>query len=395
MYQLSMLQKISILQMLVCTCYETEYIKEKLNRHVEIRTEKTNAFLLQAKEEKKKTFNVSGEIKQEALQLCREEMKRKQLVDGPSAGGKKGAKGKTALADPTPQQMNAAIEEIHLRSSLGIELIVEDYVFDISGDDGSSTLDAMHEDLESEAMGRKRSIRQLGKGQVGKEKQRKEQLHMKEEYDEATKYLNHLFTNSLIQNYSEKQLKETIKYGIASHHRGLIEDKKYCTVLLFKVYKLLNTMELSSKDLRASREHENMLSEYFIRTEPLGQDRFYRIYWKFRGDSRLFVESRVFGDVSQKEKGNKCANNLFYRKPSGYTSTWRLYGSRTEIYTLISCLDERGKREKELKLNLLSSLNVSEDNVLAYIQKNALQQHGSEYIGRHVNRVFHKVWCEV
>jgi hypothetical protein len=38
---------------------------------------------------------------------------------------------------------------------------------------------------------------------------------------------------------------------------------------------------------------EQQLSRYFTRTEPLGLDRHFNVYWVFEGDTRVFVETRV------------------------------------------------------------------------------------------------------
>jgi hypothetical protein len=58
------------------------------------------------------------------------------------------------------------------------------------------------------------------------------------------------------------------------------------------VYEKLNEMEIQAKEDKQASQHERALQEYFVRTTPIGFDRFRNSYWSFTGDDRLFVQLR-------------------------------------------------------------------------------------------------------
>jgi hypothetical protein len=178
------------------------------------------------------------------------------------------------------------------------------------------------------------------------------------------------------------------------------------------VYKVQAANEQVAKDNKLNREHEKVLAEYFVRTEPLGKDRHMREYWSFDGDNRLFVETRILipptpvpnrsalqspkspkSLTPSKSNGNSEMEikyrNLCACPPGSYVSKWEIYASVSEITALIDALDERGKREKELKAKLCAHYGLSST---PDADKVIYSYSGSEYIGRKVKRVFGKVY---
>lgn len=59
-----------------------------------------------------------------------------------------------------------------------------------------------------------------------------------------------------------------------------------------QVYMKLHELETQAKDDKLASQHERALQEYFVRTVPIGSDRYNNSYWSFTGDNRLFVQSR-------------------------------------------------------------------------------------------------------
>uniref|UniRef100_A0A5B7BGS0 DDT domain-containing protein n=1 Tax=Davidia involucrata TaxID=16924 RepID=A0A5B7BGS0_DAVIN len=69
------------------------------------------------------------------------------------------------------------------------------------------------------------------------------------------------------------------------------------------------------------------IEKRFIRTNPLGKDRYYNRYWFFRRDGRIFVESP---DSTQ----------------------WGYYSTKEELDALVGSLNQKGERERALKRQL-------------------------------------------
>ncbi|KAI4343507.1 hypothetical protein L6164_010847 [Bauhinia variegata] len=84
--------------------------------------------------------------------------------------------------------------------------------------------------------------------------------------------------------------------------------------------------DLSYKtSIEQRREHyEREMEKRFIRTNPLGKDRYHNKYWWFRRDGRIFVES-----PESKE--------------------WGYYGSKEELDALMGSLNCKGERERALQ----------------------------------------------
>lgn len=95
------------------------------------------------------------------------------------------------------------------------------------------------------------------------------------------------------------------------------------------------------KELRRERETygEQMaaaLSEYSVRTTPLGLDRDLNRYWFFHGEGRLFIEKQPNADEPP---------------------VWSYYASKSQVDAFLLHLNTRGRRESALHRRILRSYN--------------------------------------
>ncbi|KAK1267293.1 hypothetical protein QJS04_geneDACA009058 [Acorus gramineus] len=81
------------------------------------------------------------------------------------------------------------------------------------------------------------------------------------------------------------------------------------------------------KDEKQEEHFEREIEKRFVRTSPLGKDKFHNRYWFFRRDGRIFVES---SDSKQ----------------------WGYYSSKEELNSLMGSLNPKGVRERNLKKQL-------------------------------------------
>lgn len=185
-------------------------------------------------------------------------------------------------------------------------------------------------------------------------------------------------------------------------------------------------------------EHERALQEYFVRTSPIGEDRFHNKYWMFScDDSAIYVQSKSsqtsFSSNERSYKGlmppqlspeakakladlsgsietirseaTDCSGatshsnstmiiegvdqdrnlgvlyKLYESRPNRGEYHWHVFSTNTEIWYLYDALDDRGEREKELKAAIQARFDLKEP-------KEIFQTTGSAYIGRKVERQF-------
>ena len=171
----------------------------------------------------------------------------------------------------------------------------------------------------------------------------------------------------------------------------------------------------------------------FVRTEPIGQDRYFRNFYCFEGDDRLFVQSEIgkteklmleidnpieteTSKSPNKNKGSpagklkkKPANSenteaentreklqisavdrLIERnhRPGNRQYRWAVYKTENELWSLVESLDERGEREQALKKCIKAKFCLQGDPPVKY----TYLTEGSEYIGQYVKRTFGKVY---
>ena len=172
------------------------------------------------------------------------------------------------------------------------------------------------------------------------------------------------------------------------------------------MYKALKDIARAAEKVKADMEMEEVLQEYVVRSEPLGYDRYFNEYYCFRGDAhRLYVRIRseepssslitatsdsrgkqdrppYFTDRFDSDEGLR---KLFETRPMKVSNpavaTWGIYGSAREIHYLVEALDDRGSREKALKMALRGKYPDAEAKPTEY-------KYDHEWVGRRVKRVF-------
>ena len=218
MHQLSATHKIAVLKVLCDACYETQRMRELLERNAEERAVQIQQFNKQQREQKAKQREIAQAKKEAAIQACRKINKLKAeaaqaaknaksnkavgkngkagsaasvtAADGKSTGtvSKKAAKSKSKpkgkaaseekntsagtsksksggkdVFDPTPDQLNAMIEELVMLETLGIDTVeelpddedsdIEDEDPEAGGGDGDEADDDEDEEFVYDARG--------------------------------------------------------------------------------------------------------------------------------------------------------------------------------------------------------------------------------------------------
>jgi len=386
LYNLPAEQKLSLLKVLCYACYDTSHVRHLLSKNVEERLNRIAAMNNAQKTQKKKAQQESAALKQEAIEECRR-INQAAKEAGTVKGTKKNSKaseqgdkptkaGKAAKNpyDPTPAQLNAMLEDMILKDAIGVDVVLEEPP---SVEEDS--------DVMSESTGRSRMLSSTRVGAAEQERRRKEREQEKQMREDAAIYLE-----QALESGRDRDIRESLKYSRQAGLEGELPDGRvYCTTTMFKVYKLRASMEQASKDARAAAEHEKALVEYFVRTEPIGYDRYNRAYWCFDGDTRVFVQTMLGPDSlpsNEKKEDDDPYLSLMRKKPSLKKCSWRMYGSMSEIWALIDALDERGIRERALKSKLRAQFGLSENSAQGVTYKTS----GSEFIGKKVQRTFGK-----
>lgn len=351
LHQLRAQYKVVLMKVLCDACLDTSRIKQLLERNAEERYVQIQNMNKQMREQKTKQKEVSGTKKEAAFQACRKiniaaaeaeaarvaALEKKKLLSaskkkkGPatpvaaaaSSKGKGKGKAKPAAAakgtskgaskgevkgpgggkdglDPTPEQLNAMIEELVILEAAGVE-VVEEIPMDAPTEEEEAAAEEEGEDSEPEfdydARGNlvQRAKRQrrvtsqvraktLDRKRINAERRQRQQL-----VQIAEARLAHA-----LDTRSEKEMRAAIKQGEKSGCKGVNDDgKAFCTPLMKQVYMKLHEMDVQAKEDKQASQHERALQEYFVRTTPIGSDRHQNTYWSFVGDDRLFVQSRA------------------------------------------------------------------------------------------------------
>eukprot|EP01034_Spumella_vulgaris_P023030 gene23030-29219_t len=444
MYELSAKHKLAVLKVLCEACYDTVRITELLERNAEERATQIAAQNKQIKEAKLKLRELSVGKKAQAIDICKKANKaaieaanaaalatlgvtssksRKSLsktasttslngtADGEAntstavvpavpAPKKKGGPMAKELYEPSAEQVNAMIDDLMLIETLGIDEVVDDFLPEVISEDEEETEDGTTENnneeeddfemVDGDTIRLKRPQRRnmAQKRAFGGEKKRARE---EKRYRNETLAIADYRLTAAFERNSERDIRAAVKHGEKSGLR--YSDKKgrvFCTQKMKQAYKLLADMETKTAEDRAASQHERALGEYFVRTTPIGSDRFHNTYWSFIGDERLFVQQRE--EIPEKERTglipptsgphhDKTLSHLFSSRPNRYSTKWVVYASVTEFWHLWDALDERGEREAELKAAIKARFDF-EEPATVYMQL------GSEYIGRKVNRTF-------
>jgi len=306
LHELNMQHKLLLLSHLCRACYDSNHVRHLLMRNQEERQNQHTLMWKHHRDESKKLKTVEPELREQAIEECRAaneaasilKQQKEQQKDSTSSssstakGGKSKAKPKAATDensgenaknpfDPTGPQLAAAIEDIRLRNTIGIDVIVDDEMGDVSGDTSEKD-DVATSTVNLTARG---SLAEL-------ERRRKEREKSRLMKEDAIAWLQ-----QALETERERDVKDALKYARQAELEGELEDgRSFCTPLMFKVYRKRAQLEVATKEARVASEHEKALTQYFIRTEPLGYDRHHRAYWCFDGDTRVFVQTTIGPD---------------------------------------------------------------------------------------------------
>lgn len=157
---------------------------------------------------------------------------------------------------------------------------------------------------------------------------------------------------------------------------------------------------MSAKEEYEKVQYEKAEAQFLTRVEPLGKDRHGRVYWMFPGsEDKLFVQvpdeeqtavldqrAKVFEDCPaiQEMFNEMPAVKLLYQcRYSRRVFKWGFYDSAITLWHLCDNFDSSNAEEREL-VKLIKARYTIQEPASPFLTE------GSEYIGRHVKRVFNK-----
>ena len=413
-YQLSIKNKLILLKILCDSCLETSRIKQILKNNAEERYIQITNMNKSIKEMKLKQKEINNNKKDAAFQLCREinikkakiEEERLALIEKKKAASalkaakkKKGAtpektkenktkKGKTSSTtatttaatkkggggsskggsknsigagkdglDPTAEQLAAMIEEMVVLSTYGVDFVEEIPLDLLEGDDDSSSA-SMNSDNEEFEYDKKGNLIQRAKRQRRTTTQTRVQAleskrsHAERRYKQELIQLAEERLVRSLEVHSEREMRGAIKQAERAGCKDYKDNGKcFCTPNMKAVYMKLYELETQAKEDKLASQHEKALQEYFVRTTPIGTDRYYNTYWSFAGDDRLFVQSRELLTEAELEhcpmppqSGPECdptLSRLFSSRPNRYVcygSLYMMYAYIVFLFTLCICI---------------------------------------------------------
>jgi hypothetical protein len=386
-HELSPRAKLIVLKVLCDACLDTERIQKLMEHNAEERATQIQTMNRIVREQKAKMKEVSSAKREAALEACRrinkEKLGIKNTKSPGNAGKKKSNQKEEKSFEPSSEQLSAMIDDLIVLESFGVDTIREDLVLeDISSDEEDG------EDNENDNDGDERSSRRnrvtSRARAMSKQKSRTERAQRNSLIAVAVEKISYA-----LERNSERELRNAIKSAERAGFKGVDENgQTFCTEALKQVFKQLHELENRANEDKIVSKHEKALEEFFVRTEPLGSDRHFNIYWRFMADeNRLFVESKSVDASSgdgihpPSKLSDGVLNKLFASRPNKYKHTWKVYSTPTELWKLCEALDDRGEREKELKAAIKARYEI-EPPAAVY------QSTGSEYIGRKVQRAF-------
>jgi hypothetical protein len=231
LFRLDLPQKIVLLKQLCLSCYDTSAIRHLLSQNADDRSSASAALLNTQKDNKRKAQKESAAFKEAAIEECRRINKEQQkavnsvqLEGGGSSSdcavsvtSKKKTSGGKDVFDPSPSQVNSMVDDMRLRRSLGIDVVLEEYPDDLDADIDYSKV--KERGSSSRAM------------QAEMERRRKEIDQATLMRQDAVLCLEHA-----LESNKEKDIRNSIKYAKQAGLEGNLRcGKKFCTAILFKV----------------------------------------------------------------------------------------------------------------------------------------------------------------
>jgi hypothetical protein len=200
------------------------------------------------REEKKKTSVVDPKLREEAIKECRiinrarasennnnATITNEDVLTEQQMKKTKGTKVKTMKSDGTPAecdpfdpsgpQLAAMIEDIRLRKSLGIDVVLENNMGNVTEEENNESDSISTSQVPSSSSTTLRvSLAEI-------EKKRKEKEKLKKEKEVAIAYLT-----QALETERERDIKDSLKFAKSVELEGKLNDgRKFCTSLMFKV----------------------------------------------------------------------------------------------------------------------------------------------------------------
>jgi len=185
---------------------------------------------------------------------------------------------------------------------------------------------------------------------VPEEEDEKKELEEEEENDEDIKKLASKLSDDPYLGMTQRQI-DAIKSEAEKEATKKKEDAWY------KLEEIKEKERAEEKKLAKAVIDILRLSKRTMRVEPLGYDRYFRMYWLFtEGIPGLYVEERS-GYISTPNSDTTSGI------PVGRTESWTYYNTMEDVKKLITSLTMNGIRESHLRTVLRSKYQMIESNL--------------------------------
>lgn len=402
-HALSASHKLIILRALCEACFDTARITELLARNADERANQITAMNKKLKEQKAKMKEVTTAKKELALDICRQLLKESNdaAATANSSGGKKKAGASKAKKDkdcePSAESVAAMVDDLVMLEEYGVQTVVADVALEpVSDDEEEDDDEAGVESEDEEAFSSRRRLTAAARSKAkDRQRIRDEKRYRNQIVEQAQQRLL-----DALESRSEKALRSAIRNAERAKFRGKDErGRVFATVTLKNAYRALFEIESRAREEKDAFKHEKLLEEFFVRTTPVGVDRFGNHFWRFAvDDHRLFVQlqSRLPPSADTNDKrsvllsaappsegahAEGVLSRLYASRPGQVAFRWRIYSSHTELWRIVSSLHEGIESEKDLKRKLIAAFDLVEPAV-EYVTE------GHEWIGRQVTRTF-------
>ncbi|TMW60247.1 hypothetical protein Poli38472_000289 [Pythium oligandrum] len=339
--ELDIKHKLALLGFLISRMYATEKVRQMLGKHVGEGNTASKEFNRAVLQDRKLALEDEKKLREkQKAELADLTDKGKGSVKTWLKNDKKGS-GETASVDGDDEDKNESVDSA-----------------------SESELD----DLNEEAL--TRNEEDLEKLQSDGLISRHEYLSRKKQLENQREKLRRREEEKMRKQKALEQMerkraaaKKGIQEGLVSKDAALlkvaIEKAKECELperIIVSAAHVLEILEAESvredeAEVRKKKYNE-VMREFFVRTEALGRDKDDCKYWIFRADQQhLFVEKPGAWSLKAYYEAD---GEQSIRTPS----TWYCYGSQAEVKALIDSLDEKHPREGPLRNALKENLEV-------------------------------------
>lgn len=338
---LSIAHKLVLLQFLVRRAFGTEKIRQKLGKHLDASIQASKEFSRAVLQDKKVALEDEKRLR---------EKQRAELA---------------SLSDKAKTASK--------KSSAADTVATDDHDDDAPSDSGAPASDGDGDDLAGSEDALAKHEDELERLQVEERISRHEYVARKKLLDAQRERLRKRADEKLRKQRQQEQLerkraaaKRGIQDGLLSKDAAVleaaIEKGKECSLperILVSATHVLEILEAEAqREDEASarkRKFNDTIRSSFVRTEPLGRDRYQCRYWFLRGDTqRLYVEvpSETPALASNAASSTNGLQRVRNGAGGGAASEWFCYSSEAEVVALMDALDTRIPREALLKTAL-------------------------------------------